>query len=146
MKAVDFNPNILKNDIAVIELENEIGFNGKVGAACLIENDDIQIGDSDLIAVGSDGGEQKTIKSIKLEASKSKNCEAEFRFATDPKTSLCLESESSTTTKGDSGGPLLKKIKDRWHIVGIVSAGMSKEDLKDIPKNYLHFTRVSELE
>uniref|UniRef100_A0AC35EU39 Peptidase S1 domain-containing protein n=1 Tax=Panagrolaimus sp. PS1159 TaxID=55785 RepID=A0AC35EU39_9BILA len=143
MKAVDFNPYTLKSDIAVIELENEIGFNGKVGAACLIENDDIQIGDNDLIAVGSDGGEERTIKSIKLEASKSTNCEAELRFATDPKTSLCLESESSTTTKGDSGGPLLKKINDRWHIVGIVSAGMSKEDLKDIPKNYLQFTRVS---
>uniref|UniRef100_A0A914Y183 Peptidase S1 domain-containing protein n=1 Tax=Panagrolaimus superbus TaxID=310955 RepID=A0A914Y183_9BILA len=78
-KSTEFKQEMLENDIAVIELETEIGFNGKVGAACLIEDDKITVENINdfLIAVGSDNGEMSTVKSIRLHTSKSTNCEAE---------------------------------------------------------------------
>ena len=73
----DFDHSGLRNDISVLEFEKPIEFDGSVGAACLIEDDNIQVGQGDLIAVGSDEGKAMTIKSIKLKVSKPFNCQAE---------------------------------------------------------------------
>uniref|UniRef100_A0A914QWH4 Peptidase S1 domain-containing protein n=1 Tax=Panagrolaimus davidi TaxID=227884 RepID=A0A914QWH4_9BILA len=72
----DFKEGNLENDIAVIELENEIDFDGNVGAACLTKDDEIINKNSDLIAVGNDLGIPKTAISIELKASGSANCQA----------------------------------------------------------------------
>ncbi|KAF2897551.1 hypothetical protein ILUMI_08619, partial [Ignelater luminosus] len=129
-----YNRKTKKNDIALIELDNEAAITDTVHPACLYQNEDDP---NRLLVTGwgyttSNGKSSNTLQKAELHAVALAECsEVYVSRMQEPivATQICAVSDNGTkdTCQGDSGGPLqvLKvPITNIYSLVGITSYGM----------------------
>uniref|UniRef100_A0A182MS59 Peptidase S1 domain-containing protein n=1 Tax=Anopheles culicifacies TaxID=139723 RepID=A0A182MS59_9DIPT len=125
-----------KNDIALLELEQDVVYQRDVSPICL-NTDVTDIGPTVNLTVmgwGTDGDGQTnsklwkaTVNEVALE-----KCQQMFRTANLPKTIsedlLCALGEKwgdeyTDACGGDSGGPLIMRMRQKFYLVGVVATG-----------------------
>merc|ERR1712193_375577 len=134
----DYNSKTVDNDIAVLELAEDLTFTDKIKPACLpsSETKDYSGGASTISGWGGTIGygrneqqpqqpKQCTLKEtiVKLIASSDPMCSKLPGLATSSKIKLCAFAKDTDTCRGDSGGPLTVPENGKYTLVGVVSYG-----------------------
>nr|CAH7753380.1 unnamed protein product [Callosobruchus chinensis] len=140
-----YHPNSLRNDIALMILEEPFRLTENVGLVCLpfqgTEFDDIRNQGSDCIATGwgknasRHGKYQSTLKKVSMPVVPRDNCTRKLReVRLGPlfrlhRSFMCAGGQANKDTcKGDGGSPLVCPIRgrpDRYQQAGIVSWGLT---------------------
>uniref|UniRef100_A0A182W4R1 Peptidase S1 domain-containing protein n=1 Tax=Anopheles minimus TaxID=112268 RepID=A0A182W4R1_9DIPT len=127
-----------QNDIALLELEEDVVYQRDVGPICL-NTDLTDIGPTVNLTVmgwGTDGDGQSTRKLWKATVNEVAidKCQEMFRKAQLSKSisenHLCAlgekwRGEYTDACGGDSGGPLVMRVRQKFYLVGVVSTGAS---------------------
>merc|ERR1719170_78048 len=136
----DYNSRTVDNDIAVLELAEDLTFTDKIKPACLpsSETKDYSGSASTISGWGGTIGygrneqqpqqpKQCTLKEtiVKLIASSDPMCSKLPGLATSSKIKLCAFAKDTDTCQGDSGGPLTVPENGKYTLVGVVSSGSS---------------------
>lgn len=121
-----FDPITFKNDIAIIRLDRDVQTSYEIGFVCLGKLNQVQAGDT-VYAIGwgyteiSRNQASRYLMQVDLTVQKKENCLIQYididQFCAG---NIFLKKD---TCNGDSGGPILKYINNRWTLVGIVSNG-----------------------
>ncbi|CAF0959695.1 unnamed protein product [Brachionus calyciflorus] len=121
-----FDPITFKNDVAIIRLDRDVQSSYEIGFACLGKLNQVQPGDT-VYAIGwgytemSRNQASRYLMQVDLTVQKKENCLIQYvdidQFCAG---NIFLKKD---TCNGDSGGPILKYINNRWTLVGIVSNG-----------------------
>merc|ERR1711953_1270882 len=134
----DYNKKTTDNDIAVLELSEELTFTDKIRPACLpsSETKDYSGSASTISGWGGTIGygrneqqpqqpKQCTLKEtiVKLIASSDPMCSKLPGLSTSSKIKLCAFAKGTDTCQGDSGGPLTVPENGKYTLVGVVSYG-----------------------
>merc|ERR1711872_1073715 len=134
----DYNSRKVDNDIAVLELAEDLTFTDKIKPACLpsSETKDYSGSASTISGWGGTIGygrneqqpeqpKQCTLKEtiVKLIASTDPMCSKLPGLATSSKIKLCAFAKDTDTCQGDSGGPLTVPENGKYTLVGVVSYG-----------------------
>merc|ERR1712117_688673 len=134
----DYNSRTVDNDIAVLELAEDLTFTDKIKPACLpsSETKDYSGSASTISGWGGTIGygrneqqpqqpKQCTLKEtiVKLIASSDPMCSKLPGLATSSKIKLCAFAKDTDTCRGDSGGPLTVPENGKYTLVGVVSYG-----------------------
>merc|ERR1711872_667359 len=134
----DYNSRTVDNDIAVLELAEDLTFTDKIKPACLpsSETKDYSGSASTISGWGGTIGygrneqqpqqpKQCTLKEtiVKLIASSDPMCSKLPGLATSSKIKLCAFAKDTDTCQGDSGGPLTVPENGKYTLVGVVSYG-----------------------
>merc|ERR1711879_406050 len=134
----DYNSKKVDNDIAVLELAEDLTFTDKIKPACLpsSETKDYSGSASTISGWGGTIGygrneqqpqqpKQCTLKEtiVKLIASSDPMCSKLPGLATSSKIKLCAFAKDTDTCQGDSGGPLTVPENGKYTLVGVVSYG-----------------------
>merc|ERR1712240_16095 len=134
----DYNSRTVDNDIAVLELAEDLTFTDKMKPACLpsSETKDYSGSASTISGWGGTIGygrneqqpqqpKQCTLKEtiVKLIASSDPMCSKLPGLATSSKIKLCAFAKDTDTCQGDSGGPLTVPENGKYTLVGVVSYG-----------------------
>ncbi|XP_018575509.1 trypsin-1 [Anoplophora glabripennis] len=128
----EFDAKRVHNDIALIEVNEGIAFQGKTFPACLHFDYEVP---SILTATGwgTNGSNSSSFSNALMEADlvSVSNNECDDYYSTrliEPRnisdTQLCAKYNTGDTCQGDSGGPLQIKINETYFIVGITSFGV----------------------
>merc|ERR1711963_732970 len=133
-----YNSRTVDNDIAVLELAEDLTFTDKIKPACLpsSETKDYSGSASTISGWGGTIGygrneqqpqqpKQCTLKEtiVKLIASSDPMCSKLPGLATSSKIKLCAFAKDTDTCQGDSGGPLTVPENGKYTLVGVVSYG-----------------------
>ncbi|XP_310504.5 CLIP domain-containing serine protease C9-like isoform X1 [Anopheles gambiae] len=125
-----------RNDIALIELKNNVTYKQDVGPICL-NTDRPEIGPSINLTVmgwGADGDGQRadklmkgTVYEIPLDECVQRFRDAKQRISLG-EDQLCalgekVNDETTDACQGDSGGPLVMTVRHKFYLVGVVSTG-----------------------
>merc|ERR1712227_427686 len=134
----DYNSRTVDNDIAVLELAEDLTFTDKIKPACLpsSETKDYSGSASTISGWGGTIGygrneqqpqqpKQCTLKEtiVKLISSSDPICSKLPGLATSSKIKLCAFAKDTDTCQGDSGGPLTVPENGKYTLVGVVSYG-----------------------
>merc|ERR1719259_1587496 len=134
----DYNSRTVDNDIAVLELAEDLTFTDKIKPACLpsSETKDYSGSASTISGWGGTIGygrneqqpqqpKQCTLKEtiVKLIAASDPMCSKLPGLATSSKIKLCAFAKDTDTCQGDSGGPLTVPENGKYTLVGVVSYG-----------------------
>merc|ERR1719430_960144 len=134
----DYNSRTVDNDIAVLELAEDLTFTDKIKPACLpsSETKDYSGSASTISGWGGTIGygrneqqpqqpKQCTLKEtiVKLIASSDPMCSKLPGLSTSSKIKLCAFAKDTDTCQGDSGGPLTVPENGKYTLVGVVSYG-----------------------
>merc|ERR1719318_735823 len=134
----DYDKGSKNNDIAVLELVEDLTFTDKVKPACLPSSADKDYsGSASTISgwggtIGYGRNEQQpqqpkqcTLKEtiVKLIASSDPMCSKLPGLSTSSKIKLCAFAKDTDTCQGDSGGPLTVPENGKYTLVGVVSYG-----------------------
>merc|ERR1712212_1147272 len=134
----DYNSKKVDNDIAVLELAEDLTFTDKIKPACLpsSETKDYSGSASTISGWGGTIGygrneqqpqqpKQCTLKEtiVKLIASSDPMCSKLPGLSTSSKIKLCAFAKDTDTCQGDSGGPLTVPENGKYTLVGVVSYG-----------------------
>merc|ERR1712240_890328 len=134
----DYNSKKVDNDIAVLELAEDLTFTDKIKPACLPSSETKDYGGSASTISGWGGTigygrneqqpqqpKQCTLKEtiVKLIASSDPMCSKLPGLATSSKIKLCAFAKDTDTCQGDSGGPLTVPENGKYTLVGVVSYG-----------------------
>merc|ERR1711973_780247 len=134
----EHNSKKVDNDIAVLELAEDLTFTDKIKPACLpsSETKDYSGSASTISGWGGTIGygrneqqpqqpKQCTLKEtiVKLIASSDPMCSKLPGLATSSKIKLCAFAKDTDTCQGDSGGPLTVPENGKYTLVGVVSYG-----------------------
>merc|ERR1711988_131962 len=134
----DYNSRTVDNDIAVLELAEDLTFTDKIKPACLPSSEAKDYsGSASTISgwggtIGYGRNEQQpqqpkqcTLKEtiVKLIASTDPMCSKLPGLATSSKIKLCAFAKDTDTCQGDSGGPLTVPENGKYTLVGVVSYG-----------------------
>jgi len=134
----DYNSRTVDNDIAVLELAEDLTFTDKIKPACLpsSETKDYSGSASTISGWGGTIGygrneqqpqqpKQCTLKEtiVKLISSSDPMCSKLPGLATSSKIKLCAFAKDTDTCQGDSGGPLTVPENGKYTLVGVVSYG-----------------------
>ncbi|XP_071530484.1 chymotrypsin-2-like [Panulirus ornatus] len=139
----DYNDFTFENDIALIELSQEVTFTDKIRPICLAKNEDIPFGGR-VVATGwgtlqlGTSNHPKKLQEVELNMISEDLCK--LLASADPSKFICALTPLKDTCQGDSGGPLVANLcPGRWVQVGIVSHGdeCAKENAPGV------YTRVS---
>merc|ERR1712117_674482 len=134
----DYNSRTVDNDIAVLELAEDLTFTDKIKPACLPSSQTKDYsGSASTISgwggtIGYGRNEQQpqqpkqcTLKEtiVKLISSSDPMCSKLPGLATSSKIKLCAFAKDTDTCQGDSGGPLTVPENGKYTLVGVVSYG-----------------------
>merc|ERR1712018_473535 len=134
----DYNSRTVDNDIAVLELAEDLTFTKKIKPACLPSSETKDYSGSASTVSGWGGTigygpndqqpqqpRQCTLKEtiVKLIASSDPMCSKLPGLATSSKIKLCAFAKDTDTCQGDSGGPLTVSENGKYTLVGVVSYG-----------------------
>jgi len=139
----DYDKGSKNNDIAVLELVEDLTFTDKVKPACLPSSADKDYsGSASTISgwggtIGYEGTDQPVQPKqcamkesiVKLLASSEDKCRDELEsdgsiLEEQAKMKLCAWAKGTDTCQGDSGGPLAVPENGKYTLVGVVSYGM----------------------
>ncbi|PVD24757.1 hypothetical protein C0Q70_15243 [Pomacea canaliculata] len=136
------------NDIALIELADDIAFDGSNLArpACLPQQNEKMVEETPASPLENDSkgcwvtgwgstlgtGAQFRLKKIKQNIVDPKDCRSQWASYIQPY-HVCVGDGSSGACRGDSGGPLVCSKKGRFFLVGVVSWGEDTCRLKGYP-------------
>jgi len=108
-----------KLDFLIIKLDERLDFGDTIQPACLADSADILTDkSSECIVIGHSGtfGQDLELRSAPIKY---------FKCWMEDESQFCFKSASNEkrviTCANDSGGPVLCKREDRWHLVGVVS-------------------------
>merc|ERR1712117_278502 len=134
----DYNSRTVDNDIALLELAEDLTFTDKIKPACLPSSEAKDYsGSASTISgwggtIGYGRNEQQpqqpkqcTLKQtiVKLISSSDPMCSKLPGLATSSKIKLCAFAKDTDTCQGDSGGPLTVPENGKYTLVGVVSYG-----------------------
>merc|ERR1712209_36570 len=134
----DYNSRTIDNDIAVLELAEDLTFTKKIKPACLPSSETKDYSGSASTVSGWGGTigygpndqqpqqpRQCTLMEtiVKLIASSDPMCSKLPGLATSSKIKLCAFAKDTDTCQGDSGGPLTVPENGKYTLVGVVSYG-----------------------
>lgn len=137
------------NDIAILKLDGQAPTTRSIAPICIptqtmADNLHIERTRFDVAGWGltEDGVPSKRKLKVDLPGQTTSVCARAFRvdnsFFTESQ--LCVGGEKlKDSCRGDSGGPLMAVMQNRWHLVGVVSYGSIYCGTKDVPAIY---TRV----
>lgn len=139
-------------DIAVVWLKNSMELGEFIRPICLsLSSDNVMDDGSEGVVVGwgSDGHEQmvtQTPRSISLPIVSNADClrsSSTFQGITSNRTFCAGRKDGYGPCHGDSGSGMAISVKDRWTLIGIVSAALAgPANICDLT-NYVVFTDVS---
>merc|ERR1712117_562508 len=134
----DYNSRTVDNDIALLELAEDLTFTDKIKPACLPSSEAKDYsGSASTISgwggtIGYGRNEQQpqqpkqcTLKEtiVKLIAASDPMCSKLPGLSTGSKIKLCAFAKDTDTCQGDSGGPLTVPENGKYTLVGVVSYG-----------------------
>merc|ERR1712076_236535 len=137
----DYNKKTTDNDIAVLELSEELTFTDKVKPACLPSSASKDYsgtastisGWGGTIGYGPKDQQPKQCglkeSMVKILGAKDKKCTRVLRTRSDPSGTaksnikMCAWAKDTDTCQGDSGGPLTVPENGKYTLVGVVSYG-----------------------
>lgn len=144
----DYNPQAKSqwNDIALIRFVRDVSFSAYIKPICLpvdqAERTRNNVG-TKAVAAGwgrTETASASTIKlKVELDITDTNRCAAVYKQAgvTLRDTQICAGGlRGKDTCSGDSGGPLMKRLKSNYFLYGIVSFGPNKCGTKDVPGVY----------
>ncbi|XP_044767158.1 phenoloxidase-activating factor 2-like [Coccinella septempunctata] len=153
-----FDPITVKNDIALLIVEEPFKLSHSVGVAC-IPPSNVQYGKIECTATGwgknsyYEGTYQTTLKKTVLPLIDRDTCTKALQqaslgpyFSLDPSFICAGGEENKDTCKGDGGSPLvcpIPNVEDRYEQVGIVSWGL-KCGLRNTPGVYVNVATFSD--
>ncbi|XP_039441110.2 CLIP domain-containing serine protease B15-like [Culex pipiens pallens] len=138
-----------QNDIAILKLDGQAPTTRSIAPICvptqeMVDGLDIERTRFDVAGWGLTEERIKSKRKLKVDlpGQDISSCIKAFRvdrsFFTDGQ--LCVGGEKGKDScRGDSGGPLMVVMQNRWHLVGVVSFGSYYCGTKDVPAIY---TRV----
>ncbi|CAG0897777.1 unnamed protein product, partial [Cyprideis torosa] len=120
-----------KDDIGIVTLATAVDFDCSIWRICLPRNGFSHFGkNATIIGWGetSTGITSNVLLQANVPVLTPSQCNAMIRSTPyDEDRMLCAAAEGQNSCNGDSGGPLMIKEGDKWHIFGIVSGGTDKE-------------------
>jgi len=128
-----YNTRTMDNDVAVVELVDEMPFNDAISPICLPDVDASYAGKTSITSgfgLTSDFKQagaaisNHLLKIVRTVAEPS-YCVAQWKpFYFNTAVKMCANhTPTKTACSGDSGGPLAVKVGDNYHLVGVVSYG-----------------------
>uniref|UniRef100_A0A1W7R8K6 CLIP domain-containing serine protease n=1 Tax=Aedes albopictus TaxID=7160 RepID=A0A1W7R8K6_AEDAL len=137
------------NDIALIKLSKIVERTELVAPICVPTpemDDSIDVGGSSFNVAGwgttKTGFASRRKMKVTLPGQTIETCNQAFASSnvTFTETQLCAGGvNGKDTCKGDSGGPLMMIMNNRWHLVGIVSLGTTPCGTQKMPAVYTRF-------
>ncbi|KAK5643986.1 hypothetical protein RI129_007831 [Pyrocoelia pectoralis] len=120
------------NDIGLVRLSRDVQYSEYVRPICLPNQESVELRDDEELAVSGWGtlGDFKNLTEIKKKISVKlvalDECQEKFktvRVTVGPNV-LCALERNFVTCRGDSGGPLMRSVKNQWEAIGVLSFGL----------------------
>ncbi|XP_058823601.1 CLIP domain-containing serine protease B4-like isoform X1 [Topomyia yanbarensis] len=139
------------DDIALIRFNRDVAFSEYIRAICLpVDDAERYRNNVGTAAFAAGWGRTETASSsniklkVELSITELNRCSAVYRPSGVAlrDTQMCAGGvRGKDTCSGDSGGPLMKRIKSNWFLFGIVSFGPNKCGTKDVPGVYTNVAK-----
>lgn len=122
----NFDGNSFQNDLTILELDKDVAESESVGYICLTKDSQLDPG-NDVYAVGwgftnnNFYAASDSLMQVKFQVQSVKTCGLAFM----PIVQFCAGNPTlvKDTCNGDSGGPIMQYLNNKWNLVGIVSNG-----------------------
>ncbi|XP_053693183.1 CLIP domain-containing serine protease B4-like [Sabethes cyaneus] len=149
----NYNPQVKSqyNDIALIRFDRDVSFSIYIQPICLpVDEPERSRNNVGTKAFAAGWGRTETASAsdvklkVELDITDMNRCSAVYRPSglTLRDTQLCAGGKKGEDTcSGDSGGPLMKRIKSNYFLFGIVSFGPNKCGTKDVPGVYTNVAK-----
>ncbi|KAE9546544.1 hypothetical protein FO519_010244, partial [Halicephalobus sp. NKZ332] len=129
-----YTKSLVKDDIAILELSKELEYDGETVPICLPGDSSF---DSEMTAVGIGHDyrahilNERTVSEFSVTAANNRYCVKSRLRGIDSNT-ICTKATNYTVSKGESGGPLVRTLKNndqkRYYITGVISQGNKNTD------------------
>ncbi|KAI1711344.1 trypsin domain-containing protein [Ditylenchus destructor] len=132
-RVVPYEHSVNPNDIAIIELEEELSFSKDIRPICLSGKHQVGDPDKNVVITGwgeitGYGDDPDVLHEGTARILSDAMCKG-YKSMYTPETLICMGSHNGTAPwHGDSGGPALLHEGKRWTQIGITSYGMAHED------------------
>ncbi|CAD0197834.1 unnamed protein product [Chrysodeixis includens] len=130
-----WNPNLIRNDIALINLNNNVGFNNNIAPIALPSGSEVNenFAGNTAIASGfgrtSDGANisnNQFLSHVQVQVITNNVCWASFPLIVQS-SNICISgANGKSTCNGDSGGPLIVTRNNRPILIGVTSFGSAR--------------------
>ncbi|XP_055546193.1 CLIP domain-containing serine protease B4-like [Wyeomyia smithii] len=149
----EYNPQVKSqyNDIALIRFDRDVSFSVYVQPICLpVDEPERSRNNVGTKATAAGWGRTETASSsqvklkVELDITDLARCSSIYRPSglSIRDTQLCAGGKKGEDTcSGDSGGPLMKRVKSNFFLFGIVSFGPNKCGTKDVPGVYTNVAK-----
>uniref|UniRef100_A0A7M5V6T6 Peptidase S1 domain-containing protein n=1 Tax=Clytia hemisphaerica TaxID=252671 RepID=A0A7M5V6T6_9CNID len=128
-----YNDRTMTNDIALVELSQEVEFNEFVKPACVLDSSKQLAAETPVVISGwgttaSGGSQPNILQEAEVKVVSNQVCNSRYGNGID-QTMLCAAARGKDSCQGDSGGPLVVDLKDsnggdRFYLAGVVSFGI----------------------
>jgi secreted trypsin-like serine protease len=116
----------LQNDIAIIKLSNDVIQSKNVNFVCFNTQVSAQIGDLlTVIGWGHTSSKKEALPARLMQVQLPVLSRNECKLSYDSQNQFCAGDLQliRDSCNGDSGSPLIKRVSQKWHLVGVVSYG-----------------------
>ncbi|CAH0625519.1 unnamed protein product [Chrysodeixis includens] len=130
-----WNPNLARNDIAIINLPSNVGFNNNIAPIALPSGSQLNENFAGNNAVASgfghtrDGGSissSQSLSHVTLPVITNNECRASFPLIIQSSNICTSGANGRSTCQGDSGGPLVVNRNNRPILIGVTSFGSDR--------------------